>query len=530
MCSQVSSTCANPLDPYLTSNDPLPETLYPALDEHLSHLSQAIDHVDERIAELQRALFGAQNERAGLIDTQKRHSATRSAIRRTPLELIGVIFGHILEDSPFGKAERTAFHRLGTVCTAWRMAAKTTTGLCPGFVIDFDELLAQEGNIFSEGLCPWLELPGDMAQFELVLSEVRSSYPEINLEPYFDALNIHFSKVGRLALNSGYAVSSFLKWSNGQHVYPHISLLTLGAKDYEFDVQTGDLTQLNAAFPSLDTLYIRGYVSLQPLPAHTHLRSLALEAMAPAFTAVQLRSFLAGLPLLENLLLTHPHEILKEVPEVTSGPLLDHQRLRQVMLIGEGLLEKFRFVTLPSLQRLQLKCRRMFLPDDINRSTSTMQHLLKSSHSQQLDISITGDVSNLFLSTLLRVLSPRFRLHLGFTMIVYTYGTSDTDRWYASARGGPLFDTHKVSICSPQLKEIICTADTGSLWWLDGGIQRGDPVDIHIPTNVLGRREISEERLLEWGFNLQIHSDAEAESMFCRVDCFEKYMTDWGDY
>jgi hypothetical protein len=84
----------------------------------------------------------------------------------------------------------------------------------------------------------------------------------------------------------------------------------------------------------------------------------------------------------------------------------------------------------------------------------------------------------------------------------------------------------RASIGATWVKEIICSPDTGTLWWLgESDSQRSPPLEIHVPTHTVGERRVSEEQLLKWGIQLRVHGDEEAKAMFCNDDHFQSVLS-----
>lgn len=168
----------SPLIAYVKSNNPIPEKLAPDLGRHLSVVSQSLAIVDAKIAELERTLELAKTERDPLEDERLVYAATKSALRRLPPGLIGMVFAYVLGDQAFGPREYRAFTRLGGVCRSWRNVVKTAPNLCRGLKIQLDDW-PYDGSgavllAFWNGISPWLEVAGNGGAFELVLGGGRA--------------------------------------------------------------------------------------------------------------------------------------------------------------------------------------------------------------------------------------------------------------------------------------------------------------------------------------------------------------------
>jgi hypothetical protein len=142
---------------YLSSNDPPPEKLRPALDDCISQLQSRISsleeqqdtidqHISERKAQLlviQREILGLSSDRARL-ETEKVHAqeekiqyeATLSPLRRIPAEVIATILGFALQttDGLLCVSERRQFKHYRDVSRLWRLTAFSSPNYIPTVV------------------------------------------------------------------------------------------------------------------------------------------------------------------------------------------------------------------------------------------------------------------------------------------------------------------------------------------------------------------------------------------------------------
>ncbi|KAH6902098.1 hypothetical protein BKA70DRAFT_1567963 [Coprinopsis sp. MPI-PUGE-AT-0042] len=281
---------SSPLIPYVESNNPLPEELAPSLEEHLSLLRQSIGVFDDRIAELERALELARNERAPLEEERLAYAATKSALRRFPPELIGMIFSNVLGGQAFGPNEYLSFAHLGGVCKSWRNVIKTAPNLCHGLRIQLDDwpfdIAHDAREVFRTEIVPWLEVAGKGGAFELVLGVGREDEGS-------GALTITWANILRILFNFN-------------RPYPQLTRLALHKAiehGSEADEMSAAFATFEGTFPSLDSLYIGCSLRLDLPLVHSSLRSLQLEDLVGSSTPIQLKNYLEGLPQLEELVL-----------------------------------------------------------------------------------------------------------------------------------------------------------------------------------------------------------------------------------
>ncbi|KAH6901345.1 hypothetical protein BKA70DRAFT_1079687, partial [Coprinopsis sp. MPI-PUGE-AT-0042] len=103
---------------------------------HLSYLAESIDKVNREIFALE-CVLEAKKQTLSLLDRQRStYYNLRAPMRSIPPELLGLVFGSLFGDAPFGASEYRQFACISSVCSTWREAAHTTPNLCKGLSID----------------------------------------------------------------------------------------------------------------------------------------------------------------------------------------------------------------------------------------------------------------------------------------------------------------------------------------------------------------------------------------------------------
>ncbi|KAH6901368.1 hypothetical protein BKA70DRAFT_1310467 [Coprinopsis sp. MPI-PUGE-AT-0042] len=511
---------SSPLIPYVESNNPLPEEFSPALEAHLSLLRQSIGVFDDRIAELERALELARNERAPLEEERLAYAATKSALRRFPPELIGMIFSNVLGDQAFGRNEYLSFAHLGGVCKSWRNVIKTAPNLCHGLKIQLDDwpfdIAHDAREVFRTEIVPWLEVAGKGGAFELVLGIGREDEGYLADhgydEEYLDIL-LHspHSKIGALTITWVNILRILLKFNRP---YPQLTRLALHKSiehGSEADELSAALATFAGTFPSLDSLYIGCSLRLDLPLVHSSLRSLLLEDLAGSSTPIQLKNFLEGLPQLEELVLSCSEDIILDPSALSLGSPLVHQALKRMIIISEDLLELVAYVTFPSLEYLRITCWGLTEHPRTERIVNRFKTFIDRSHLQRLTLSLSRGISRILFSTIVQNLPSGSQLQLEDVEIFQdmdeagVHFPNDLDESLA----------RKVVVESTALTEIVCDINSGDLRWLAGGIRRTPLIKLYVPAPAIESCTIDspETQLREWGFELLVRPVEEIEDM-----------------
>jgi hypothetical protein len=404
----MSQATEDPFIPYTTSNDPLPDALYPVLNSRLSHYSRSIADIDAKVEQLL-------SERAILAEAHRTHMATKSPLRRMPSELLGEIFTHSLGRWLFRSTQRGFFRSLAAVCRMWRETAKTTPRLCRGLVLHIDNIPLERAAGYFQGLRMWLDLLGKSGGLVLAFERHGDETPHLDqiLSMLTTALDLSIFK--EFIIPTYPFLSSFLACQSGAH--NQVSSLTLG--DFwhrrKFIMEGGVLADFETTFPFLDTLCLQAETRS---PSHSSIRSLVLGSWQGVLAGHEVRLCLTGLPRLETLVITHV-EAGSETPGA-SDAILTHTALKKVMVSGERLLEGFKWVALPSLEAFFLRSWAAALSDDVIRSANILRRILMTSNSPHMDLSLgeyggDGRITTVFLNKIIEFLPPQCRLHLGFS-------------------------------------------------------------------------------------------------------------------
>ncbi|KAH6901370.1 hypothetical protein BKA70DRAFT_1310471 [Coprinopsis sp. MPI-PUGE-AT-0042] len=526
---------SSPLIPYVESNNPLPEELSPALEEHLSLLRQSIGVYEDRIAELELALELARNERAPLEEEQLAYAATKSALRRFPPELIGMIFSNVVGDQAFGRKEYLSFAHLGGVCKSWRNVVKTAPNLCHGLKIQLDDwpfdIAYDAREVFRTEIVPWLEVAGKGGAFELVLGIGREDEGYLADhgydEEYLDIL-LHspHSKISALTITWANILRILLKFNRP---YPQLTRLALHKSiehGSEADELSAALATFAGTFPSLDGLYIGCSPRLDLPLVHSSLRSLELEDLAVPATPIQLKNYLDCLPQLEELALScsEAENIIPDPSALSLGSPLVHQALKRMIIISEDLLELFAYVTFPSLEYLRITCCALMQHTKTERIAKRFKSLIDRSHLQKLTLSLSSIISRILFLTIVQNLPSESQLQLDDVGIIQDRDEAherfpyDLDESLAS----------RVIVESTALTEIVCDIRSGELRWLAGGIPRTPLIKLYVPAPAIKDCEIDspETQLREWGFELLVRPVEEIEDMlFCTKFTMHPYIS-----
>ncbi|KAH6873544.1 hypothetical protein BKA70DRAFT_1413291 [Coprinopsis sp. MPI-PUGE-AT-0042] len=329
------------------SNEPLPETLKPSLSAYLNRLEHQdqvcncnYQRLEEAIEEKQSIIRALEDQiqrleavktrifttRASLSQSKARYTATVSALRRIPPEVIANIIAFAISgyDGFVGAEERQFFQKLRAVCRLWRQTALSTPYLwrCVGLgVCDFPPRRGHKEDPLTQPLTSWFSRGGYSAPVNLFLSWVSVD---------------HATRAFQIMRQSGLNLTSATVSINGT---THNNLKFLAPSQTE----RGGILPLEELFIHLDTPSQRSdsQKSLDLTHHLPHLSSLLLSfPRSPAFVPAsithktlsalfirriclpseEVESVLAGLPRLETLSLTRCTQFWSDEPDPTVTP------------------------------------------------------------------------------------------------------------------------------------------------------------------------------------------------------------------
>ncbi|KAH6873541.1 hypothetical protein BKA70DRAFT_1352829 [Coprinopsis sp. MPI-PUGE-AT-0042] len=314
-----------------SSNEPLPEHLHLPLNTFLDQLDkqgQACkgdrQRVEDAIEDRQSRIQALENEIECLKVVKKRlltsetaisakrtpYAATKSAVRRTPHEIIARIIASAISDPKgvVGKAERRIFQHLRAVCRLWRETALSTPYLWRSVEVDGDDL--------PSSVTSWCSRGGEGAPLTLSFSRMLAAEVSVAFETIRSSkLNVTSAIVTIDRGSNEYGGSdelSFLAPSDEEHPTSNSSGTKLPLKHIEIQLQrpkhwettrSPEWTILTHHLPHLSTMLLSFDMgaanALCPASLiHTTLSTLSLRRIQ---LTAEVGFVVAGFPRLETL-------------------------------------------------------------------------------------------------------------------------------------------------------------------------------------------------------------------------------------
>ncbi|KAH6902072.1 hypothetical protein BKA70DRAFT_1307163, partial [Coprinopsis sp. MPI-PUGE-AT-0042] len=342
-------------------------------------------------------------------------------MRSIPPELLGLVFGSLFGDAPFGASEYRQFACISSVCSTWREAAHTTPNLCKGLSIDpsewrghssMEEVRGQEQEqeqlvSLQASWKPWLTIVSRSSTYHLELS---TFYDASCNEAFVRYLLTSSPTPDTLTFDSRRALRFALKC---QRKHQRVHRLTLTKLVHATQVS---LLPLPTKFPNLRTLTADYPVDTTHHPPlrFDHLRTLHMKDLCA--NPLSFNAFLGDFPSLRELKISS----LRYIPgaiDTTENliPPLPHTSLETLIIHGDDMLHYIAATTFPALRFFCI--RSWGMQDAATTFKNALPSLFRDSRLQPLTVSLQGRPYATFLSLITQSAPNYTRLHLDIDCI-----------------------------------------------------------------------------------------------------------------
>ncbi|KAH6912377.1 hypothetical protein BKA70DRAFT_830994 [Coprinopsis sp. MPI-PUGE-AT-0042] len=503
------------LEHYLATNDILPPSDLPTLQNYLAQLNKCITSMERDNAWVHVLGSASQAERDRLQREYKLCVNIQNPIRKIPQEILGVIFASAVGTVPVSRFIDIA--HLRGVCSSWRNAALSTPGLWTDLTVDLDTWCSPQPHgmdeqmllrHFEDLLKPWLAILSRTPAYHLT---VASSDNRASINNTIEDHQTHLTKY--LLSTTPQPGTITLKSPVGPLAISLLASIGLTCSALELKLSgicTADLPAVGSVFPKLESFEIWIPWKLGGIPPlqHTSLRTLSLQDLEGQ--GVYLHHLIHDLPGLCELNLSSDN-FMKRGNELDVAPIAyTHHSLETLILNGEDFLLALRHISLPSLRFLAVRGHQFeAYPNEVLNNIFT-------NPTQPLLIMLHGQFYPTFISLIIQSRPPKCHFLFGLEF--------DVDEGFGLT----------VSLASHNVEAVFCGPGNVALRWLSPAEpvrnRVARPVPIYLPTGFKDWEKgySRQDELRQHGFELAPLSNESVGSMLRSLaPQFSKYSAGW---